>query len=193
MEPGTRVECPSCHRVALLRQANKPPTRRVDREKSGPRLPPLASVFFTGLGPVRRIVFAVGMVAALIGLTSLQPKDIVSAPGIPPGKSKLDKATREVNVLQIALTHFTSDCKRAPTDDEGLNALLDNPGLFGWKAPYVTLLRPDPWGHWFVYHSTGSNSWAVLSVGPDGKEGTADDVKPGQTDGGSIGPALPGQ
>jgi hypothetical protein len=35
--------------------------------------------------------------------------------------------------------------------------------------------RSDPWGNQYIYRP-GENSFLVLSAGPDGKEGTADDV-----------------
>lgn len=177
MEPETRGECPACHRVALLRHARKRVTRRADRQASGRSIPPLASAFFTALGPARRVIIAVGVVVSVLGLLSLKSSSFIPTQSAPTGRSNVDVASRELAVLQTALTQFTADCGRAPTDEEGLLALLNNPGLFGWKASYVTLLRPDPWGHWYVYRRSATNQWELLSLGPDGIEGTADDLR----------------
>jgi hypothetical protein len=52
-------------------------------------------------------------------------------------------------------------------------------GLAKWKGPYIKRLPNDPWGWPYVYHyggPTGGDGYRVLSVGPDGKERTADDI-----------------
>jgi len=50
-----------------------------------------------------------------------------------------------------------------------------------WHGPYVEPAKPlvDPWGNAYVYYYPGKHnpaSYDLLSVGPDGKEGTADDI-----------------
>ena len=47
-----------------------------------------------------------------------------------------------------------------------------------WHGPYLKKLPVDPWGNAYVYYHPGKhnqNSFDVLSVGRDGKEGTDDD------------------
>ena len=41
--------------------------------------------------------------------------------------------------LLTALTTFRLDCRRYPTPEEGLKALLVNPGFQGWRGPYWRL------------------------------------------------------
>jgi general secretion pathway protein G len=52
-------------------------------------------------------------------------------------------------------------------------------GDTNWHGPYLDKLPVDPWKHPFIYTYPGkhnTNSFDLLTVGPDGKEGTADDI-----------------
>jgi general secretion pathway protein G len=81
-----------------------------------------------------------------------------------------------------ALRNFHSDHRRMPTHQEGLNALLKPPTWPRNSAhPYLPRLPTDPWGRPFVYLGIPSAQPSpqrsfVLSLGPDGQEGTADDL-----------------
>jgi len=81
------------------------------------------------------------------------------------------------------LEAFAADTGRYPSDAEGLAALCSRPpGLAGWRGPYLQQLTSDPWGHRYVYHlrgPSGGEGFRVLSMGRDGKEGTADDTTGG--------------
>lgn len=48
-----------------------------------------------------------------------------------------------------------------------------------WNGPYLKGLPSDPWGNPYVYLPPKGNpsTFVVVCVGPDGKEGTADDVR----------------
>jgi Type II secretion system (T2SS), protein G len=46
-----------------------------------------------------------------------------------------DHANRNALLTTVAI--FRLDCGRFPTEQEGLMALLVNPGLDGWKGPYL--------------------------------------------------------
>ena len=86
-----------------------------------------------------------------------------------------------VHRLSAALDAFAADVGRYPTTAEGLNALLAPPaGAGGWRRPYIDAVTADPFGNPHVYvdtsnPSTGQLSYLVVSVGPDGRGGTADD------------------
>jgi general secretion pathway protein G len=84
-------------------------------------------------------------------------------------------AAREVDALHTAAERFRLDCGRYPTTDEGLLALINNPGVPSWRGPYVTMIKRDPWRNRYVYSSQGTNL-TLLSNGPDGQPHTADDV-----------------
>ncbi|HEX8916466.1 MAG TPA: type II secretion system major pseudopilin GspG [Humisphaera sp.] len=95
------------------------------------------------------------------------------------------KAAVEIAEIGKGITEFEMDCGRYPTTEEGLQALLTAPPeLQGkWKRVYLgkQALPLDPWGKPYVYkllqsENGGESSYELLSTGPDGKEGTADDV-----------------
>ena len=83
-----------------------------------------------------------------------------------------------VAALAEALGRFKFHCGAYPTAEEGLKALEDKFSTHaGWIGPYVDKINPDPWKHPYVYEPTNDPP-VVLSLGPDGKRGTADDIAP---------------
>jgi general secretion pathway protein G len=80
--------------------------------------------------------------------------------------------------MKTALEIFEVQNDRFPTTAEGLNALITNPGNLEKWEPTMDKLPVDPWGHGYIYRSPGKNGepFDLLSAGPDGKEGTADDI-----------------
>ena len=98
--------------------------------------------------------------------------------------SKLKKSKEKIAVMQIsqfdgALISYSFDLGRMPSTSEGLQALVQNPGgSDNWKGPYIKKVPNDPWGKAYVYRNPGGGGreFDILSVGPDGEEGTADDI-----------------
>ena len=48
-----------------------------------------------------------------------------------------------------------------------------------WHGPYLDKLPVDPWGNPYVYYYPGKHNrvgYDLLSIGPDSKEGTDDDI-----------------
>lgn len=84
-------------------------------------------------------------------------------------------ARRHLQVLRIALDYFRADCGQYPTTEEGLDALVKNPGHPEWSGPYVNWIRPDPWQHPYQYACVNGQV-TLFSCGPDGQPGTADDL-----------------
>jgi general secretion pathway protein G len=87
-------------------------------------------------------------------------------------------ARADVQQLRVALDAFKVDTGRYPSTAEGLGALVDPPpDRAGWHGPFVRRLPNDPWGRPYVYVPvTEPFPPKVLSLGPDGRQGTADDV-----------------
>lgn len=99
------------------------------------------------------------------------------------GQAKITKAQADLSVLKQALNAFNIDNGRFPTTSEGLSALVANPGgdLKHWEKTLDKDSVPmDPWEHPYIYRCPGSNGndFDLLSAGPDGQEGTSDDIKP---------------
>lgn len=85
------------------------------------------------------------------------------------------RAEREVQVLTTALERFREDIGRYPTAEEGLEALVQDPGEEGWTRHYVNLIQPDPWRTPYRYSIT-ENGPEVRSAGPDRTFDTDEDI-----------------
>lgn len=95
-------------------------------------------------------------------------------------QARITAARTDLSVLSTALSTFEIDNGRYPTAQEGLEALITQPpGLTTWHARYIERLNPDPWGNPYVYRIPGqhnTDSYDLYSFGPDGQEGSADDI-----------------
>lgn len=85
--------------------------------------------------------------------------------------------------IALALDLFELDNGAFPTNEQGLNALKQNPdaGKFkNWKGPYLKKEPLDPWGnpYKYVFPSAHGVDYDLYSLGPDGKDdgGGGDDV-----------------
>jgi general secretion pathway protein G len=89
-------------------------------------------------------------------------------------------AKENIADLETALIGFEIDVARYPTMDEGLKSLVEQPkGANGWHGPYVKRVTEDPWGHPYQCRFPGKHNpsmFDVWSLGPDGRDGTGDDV-----------------
>ena len=85
-------------------------------------------------------------------------------------------AEQDLYTLRIAIERFRIDCYRYPSTDEGLKALVLDPGAPGWNGPYVNIVKPDPWHTPYNYRVSG-NSILLTSHGPDTRPNTADDIQ----------------
>ena len=69
-----------------------------------------------------------------------------------------------------------------PTTGQGLQALHVQPRDLAepakWRGPYVRIanIPPDGWSNPFVYRRLNHDQFELYSSGPDGKDGTEDDV-----------------
>jgi len=93
-------------------------------------------------------------------------------------QARVTAAQADINGgLKSALGQYEVDNGNFP---KGLQDLLNQPSnAKNWHGPYLDKMPLDPWGNQYVYYYPGkhsANSYDLLSVGPDGKEGTEDDV-----------------
>lgn len=91
---------------------------------------------------------------------------------------KVEKSKRQITKTQIimlenAVKMYKLDTGRFPSSEEGLKALLTNPGANNWDGPYLEKGLPkDPWGREFSYICPGKNyAFEISSPGADGNEG----------------------
>lgn len=81
--------------------------------------------------------------------------------------------------IKTALDSFEVDNGYYP---KSLQDLIQQPSnAKNWRGPYLdpATLPIDPWGNPYVYYFPGKHNptgYDLLSVGPDGKEGTEDDI-----------------
>ncbi|MCG8441014.1 MAG: type II secretion system major pseudopilin GspG [Caulobacterales bacterium] len=96
------------------------------------------------------------------------------------GRAKSDAAGLQLNQIEAGLDLFRLDVGRYPTEQEGLEALIANPGgLDRWKGPYVRKAETltDPWGAPFHYAFPGQGGdFDIYSYGSDGEPGGADEA-----------------
>ena len=88
------------------------------------------------------------------------------------GKAKNDTARIEMKAMATALDLFLLDVGRYPTQQEGLPALVANPGgLQSWHGPYLkaTVVPNDPWGRPYQYRFPGQNGedYDLWTLGAD--------------------------
>lgn len=82
--------------------------------------------------------------------------------------------------IGTALKLYELDNGNFPSAEEGLEALLSKPGSANnWNGPYLEKRFIDPWNREYKYKSPGSHrpDYDLYSLGKDGQDGTADDVK----------------
>ena len=83
--------------------------------------------------------------------------------------------------LSLALDLYEQDTGGYPTADEGLEALVTDPGTEGWRGPYLKGgLKPDPWDTAYAYSldADDPSQYMLSSAGPDRQFGTEDDITP---------------
>ncbi len=109
------------------------------------------------------VMVIIGLIAALVG-PRLFPKL---------GKGKQSAAKAQIELLGQALDQLRLDTGRYPTTQEGLSALMINPGIDKWEGPYLKKDLPnDPWGRPYNYQCPGTHGeYDLLSFGRDGSPG----------------------
>jgi general secretion pathway protein G len=107
---------------------------------------------------------------------------------IPRGEqAKADLQRVQFDIIDSAMKQFRLDMNRYPTEDEGLEALWrqdsleDEEDYERWRGPYLeTPLAEDYWGGELTYRNPseelGEGYYDVVSFGPDGEEGSEDDI-----------------
>jgi general secretion pathway protein G len=97
------------------------------------------------------------------------------------GSSKVEVAKAQLEDLSAGLDLFKLDVGRYPSDDEGLQVLVEGSAqIAGWNGPYLRKKRLplDPWNRDYVYVVPGQgNDYELYSLGADGEpEGAGEDA-----------------
>ena len=111
------------------------------------------------------VVLAIlGLLASLVGPAVLNQL----------GGAKSKTAQVQIRDLEQAAEIFKLDVGRFPTNEEGLEALVQRPaGVNAWNGPYLRAGLPrDPWDRDYLYRSPGQNATIdIYSLGADGTPG----------------------
>lgn len=89
--------------------------------------------------------------------------------------AKSKTARLQIENLSATLDIYRLEVGRYPNDNEGLNALVENPGnLPNWNGPYLKKggVPKDPWGFDYQYRFPGEHgSFDLWSLGADNRDG----------------------
>ena len=123
-----------------------------------------------------RIIFGAIIVLAVIGAILIGKLGFtIENEGTIP---RLRHAINSLDALATALGRYHFHTGVYPTTEQGLKALMEDPGVEGWLGPYLVQLLKDPWGHPYHYELREDGSIYLTTCGPDFKLGTADDLYP---------------
>ncbi|HLK21669.1 MAG TPA: type II secretion system protein GspG [Bryobacteraceae bacterium] len=111
---------------------------------------------------IRLVTYAIQLVALLLMLVScfgdFRGRDL-----------KPVAAQAQINAYITALKTYRKDTGSFPTAEQGLRALVHDPGVTRWQGPYVDKpISPDPWGRAYVYRYRMNQDPEIVSMGDDG-------------------------
>lgn len=113
------------------------------------------------------VVVILGILAALVAPNVIRRID----------DAQIAKARQDIRAYETALNLFRLDNFKYPTTDQGLQALVQQPGdtsIRNWKpGGYIDGLRKDPWGNDYLYLNPGTKGkeYDLYTLGADGQEG----------------------
>lgn len=102
-------------------------------------------------------------ILGVIALVALNNLDIVGTSD----KARRTATESLIGQLSTAVNSYYLDVSRMPPN---LDALVQDPGVKGWRGPYVLKLKPDAWGDPFTYTVSGT-TYEIKSNAGDGEEG----------------------
>jgi general secretion pathway protein G len=121
------------------------------------------------------VVIIIGTLAGLVGIKVLDRLE----------QARVAAAKVEMSTLRDALDLFKMDNGFYPTSDQGLAALVSMPQGGRNAANYRPggylrddKLPVDPWGDPYLYQCDDGYFYTIMSMGPDSKPGTPDDITP---------------
>jgi general secretion pathway protein G len=107
---------------------------------------------------------------------------------IPRGEqAKMDLQRVQFDQIDNAMKQFRLDMNRWPSEEEGIEALWRRDSLEDeeeydrWRGPYLeNPINEDNWGNELVFRNPseemGETYYDLVSIGPDGEEGSDDDI-----------------
>ncbi len=122
------------------------------------------------------MLLVLGIIALLVGMGTYMMVNVL-------GDAEEGKVKADIQTLKASLIRYKTKGGIYPTTEQGLKALVTKPSDGPQPRSYKTLLSEqalyDPWGNLYQYRRPGRNNpedFDIYSLGPDGKEGTDDDI-----------------
>ena len=110
------------------------------------------------------VVVIIGLLAALVAPSLIGNID----------RAQVNRAMADIRSIETALNLYRLDNFSYPSTDQGLEALVSNPGETAapnWKA-YLRSLPSDPWNQPYQYVYPGQRSeFDLFTYGADGAQG----------------------
>jgi general secretion pathway protein G len=122
------------------------------------------------------MMLVLGIIALLVGVGVPMMTGVFA--DAEKGRVKADFRT-----IDTALIRYRTRARMFPTTEQGLDALVNRPTLAPQPEVWERVLKPegivDPWRNRYQYVYPGKRNpddYDLISFGPDGKPGTADDM-----------------
>lgn len=121
------------------------------------------------------MVIVLGIIAMILGGAIFAMKGIA-------GAAKLRQVDADFKSFESALAMYKLNAGSFPTTQQGLKALVDKPSSTPVPRRWSQIMKklpPDPWGADYGYRFPGKkvqSDFEMFSKGPDGQEGTEDDL-----------------
>jgi len=123
------------------------------------------------------------VIGILLAIGSLVAVNVLGASE----KADLKLARAQLQAFESALEQFRVEMKRWPSEEEGLAVLWSKEALASdedkarYGGPYLKEAKPkDAWGNPWVFRVPSTilegQPFDIVSNGPDGQEGTEDDI-----------------
>lgn len=120
------------------------------------------------------VVVIIGLLAAIVAPKLLGNIDT----------ARTNRAKQDIRNIETALNLYRLDNFKYPTTDQGLQALVTNPGAAvapNWKTGgYLRSIPKDPWNNPYHYRYPGQHGdfdvWTYGADGQEGGEGTDADI-----------------
>jgi len=98
-------------------------------------------------------------------------------------RALMDACKSQIGSLSQVVESYQLDVRSYPSTSAGLNALITPPSDLRnpdrWRGPYLggKKVPLDPWDMPYQYQLQDNANYQISSFGPDGAEGTEDDLR----------------
>ena len=116
---------------------------------------------------IMAVIVIIGILAGIVAVSVVGKID----------KARVISTKASLKMLHSAVIQFKLDTGRYPTEEEGLQALIEQPtDVTGWNTGgylETTSLPKDAWGNDFIYQlfPESGKPFVIISYGADGEEG----------------------